>query len=189
MGIYKASYNRISKSSFTSPRENIKRLSEKIFSPLLIQRKNRTPLCAGKTKKTYTSTHNETRGAVCIPASSYCTCMYRSSLFVYVCFYPTASWVLYLNTEFFICPVRMKKYFSLSTLEQILIHEKSTPPESPMAFFATLKTIFEDNSCLCFFEYHLVDVLYFLIIKLSFAYGIRTIVIHLRHRQYRLSKP
>ncbi len=49
-------------------------------------------------------------------------------------FYPTASWVLYLNTEFFICPVRMKKYFSLSTVEQILIREKSTPPESPMAF-------------------------------------------------------
>ena len=121
MGIYKASYNRISKSSFTSPRENIKRLSEKIFSPLLIQRKNWTPLCAGKTKKTYTSTHNKTRGAVCIPASSYCTCMYRSSLFVYVCFYPTASWVLYLNTAFFICPVRIKKHFSLSTVEQILI--------------------------------------------------------------------
>ena len=60
MGIYKASYNRISKSSFTSPREKIKRLSEKIFIPLLIQRKNRAPLCAGKTKKTYTSTHNET---------------------------------------------------------------------------------------------------------------------------------
>ena len=78
MGIYKASYNRISKSSFTSPRENIKRLSEKIFSPLLIQRKNWTPLCAGKTKKTYTSTHNETRGAVRIPASSYCACMYKS---------------------------------------------------------------------------------------------------------------
>ena len=26
-------------------------------------------------------------------------------------FYPTASWVLYLNTAFFICPVRMKKLF------------------------------------------------------------------------------
>ena len=31
-----------------------------------------------KQKKTYTSTHNETRGAVCIPASSYCACMYKS---------------------------------------------------------------------------------------------------------------
>ena len=51
MGIYKASYNRISKSSFTSPRENIKRLSGKIFSPLLIQRKNWTPLCAEKQKR------------------------------------------------------------------------------------------------------------------------------------------
>lgn len=40
-------------------------------------------------------------------------------------FYPTASWVLYLNTEFFICPVRMKKItFSLSTVEQFLIREK-----------------------------------------------------------------
>ena len=78
MGIQKASYNRILKSSFTSPRENIKRLSGKIFIPLLIQRKNRAPLCAGKTKKTYTSTHNETRAAVCIPVSSYCACMYKS---------------------------------------------------------------------------------------------------------------
>ena len=51
MGIRKASYNRISKSSFTSPRENIKRLSEKIFSPLLIQRKNWAPLCAEKQKR------------------------------------------------------------------------------------------------------------------------------------------
>ena len=51
---------------------------QKIFIPLLIQRKNRAPLCAEKIKKTYTSTHNETRGAVCIPASSYCACMYKS---------------------------------------------------------------------------------------------------------------
>jgi len=49
-------------------------------------------------------------------------------------FYPTASWVLYLNTAFFICPVRIKKHFSLSTVEQILIREKQTPPEFPMAF-------------------------------------------------------
>ena len=78
MGIHKASYNRISKSSFTSPRENIKWLSGKTFISLLIQVKNRAPLCADKTKKTYTSTHNETRGAVCIPISSYCACMYKS---------------------------------------------------------------------------------------------------------------
>ena len=39
MGIHKATYNRILKSFFTSPRENIKRLSGKIFSPLLIQGK------------------------------------------------------------------------------------------------------------------------------------------------------
>ena len=39
MGIRKASYNRISKSSFTSPRENIKRLSGIFFIPSLVQRK------------------------------------------------------------------------------------------------------------------------------------------------------
>ena len=66
-----------------------------------------------KTKKTYTSTHNETRGAVCIPISSYCACMYKSlnCPFCILNSYPTSSWVLYLNTEFFICPVRMKKLF------------------------------------------------------------------------------
>ena len=54
------------------------RAQQKIFIPLLIQRKNRASLCADKTKKTYTYTHNETRDAVCIPASSYCACMYKS---------------------------------------------------------------------------------------------------------------
>ena len=51
MGIHKASYNQISKSFFTNLKENIKRLSGKIFSPLLIQRKNRAPLCAEKQKR------------------------------------------------------------------------------------------------------------------------------------------
>ena len=77
-GIHKATYNHFFKNFFTSTRGNIKRLSGKTFSPLLIQRKNRAPLCAGKQKKTYTSTHNETRGAVCIPISSYSACLYKS---------------------------------------------------------------------------------------------------------------
>ena len=36
---------------------------------------------------------------------------------LYFNFYPTASWVLYLNTEFFICPVRMKKLLFLCLLQ------------------------------------------------------------------------
>ena len=51
MGIRKASYNRFSKSSLNSLREKIKLLSEKIVIPLLVQRKNRAPLSASKTKK------------------------------------------------------------------------------------------------------------------------------------------
>ena len=82
MGIHKATYNQTSKkvSSLFKPKNKqlYAQAEQKIFIPLLIQRKNRAPLCAGKTKKTYTSTHNETRGAVCIPASSYCACMYKS---------------------------------------------------------------------------------------------------------------
>ena len=81
MGIHKASYNHISKiSSLFKPKNQrlYAQTEQKIFIPLLIQRKNWAPLCADKTKKTYASTHNETRGAVCIPISSYCACMYKS---------------------------------------------------------------------------------------------------------------
>ena len=113
MGIYKASYNRISKSSFTSPRENIKRLSGKIFSPLLIQRKNWSPLCADKTKKTYTSTHNETRGAVCIPISSYCACMYKSLNwpFCISIFIPRPRGCSILTQSFLFVQSEWKNYF------------------------------------------------------------------------------
>jgi len=45
---------------------------------------------------------------------------------LYFNFYPTASWVLYLNTEIFICQ-KIFACFSLSTVEQILIGEKQTP--------------------------------------------------------------
>ena len=51
MGIHKATCNHFFKNFFTSTRENIKRLSGKIFIPLLIQRKNRAPLCAEKQKR------------------------------------------------------------------------------------------------------------------------------------------
>ena len=108
------------------------RTEQKIISPLLIQRKNRAPLCAGKQKRP-TNPHTTKRGVqsasrlvrivhVCIGLCFFC--MYFNS---------TASWVLYLNTAIFICPARMKKYFSLSTVEQFLIREKQTPPVSPMA--------------------------------------------------------
>jgi len=45
------------------------------------------------------------------PSQSYSACMYRSLLFLYVCFYPTASWVLYLNTEFLFIQSEWKNYF------------------------------------------------------------------------------
>ena len=60
-GLHKASYNQISKSFFTYPKETIKRLSGKIFIPLLIQRKNRAPLCAEKQKRP-THPHTTKRG-------------------------------------------------------------------------------------------------------------------------------
>ena len=55
-----------------------------------------------KTKKTYTSVSRNGLSVshVCIGLCFFC--MYFNS---------TASWVLYLNTAFFICPVRMKKLF------------------------------------------------------------------------------
>ena len=89
---------------------------KKLIYPSTYTKENLGTSMRRKTKKTYTSTHNETRGAVCIPVSSYCACMYKSLLFLYVCFYPTVSWVLYLNTEIFICPVRMKKITFLCLL-------------------------------------------------------------------------
>ena len=79
MGIHTALYNQLFKNSFHFLSRKVNRPMHKNFIPLLIQRKNRAPLCAGKQKKTYTSTHNETRGAVSIPIGSYCACMYKSS--------------------------------------------------------------------------------------------------------------
>ena len=94
------------------------RTEQKIFIPLLIQRKNRAPLCTEKQKKTYTSMHNETRGAVCIPITSYCACMYKSlnCPFCMLIFIPQPHGCSILTQRFFICPVRIKKLFFLCLL-------------------------------------------------------------------------
>ena len=98
---------------------------QKIFIPLLIQRKNRAPLCASKTKKTYTSTHNETRGAVCIPASSYCACMYKSlNCPFYISIFIPRPRGCSILTQKNLFVKKILHVFSLSTVEQILIHEK-----------------------------------------------------------------
>ena len=76
-----------------------------------------------KTKKTYTSTHNETRGAVCIPASSYSACMYKSlnCPFCMLIFIPRLRGCSILTQRFLFVQSEWKNYFSLSTVEQILI--------------------------------------------------------------------
>ena len=93
MGIYKASYNRTSKNS-------------SLFKPKI------QPCYAHtKQKKTYTSTHNETRGAVCIPASSYCACMYRSLIFLCVCFIPQPRGCYILTQSFIFVQSEWKNCF------------------------------------------------------------------------------
>ena len=75
MGIRTATYNQISKSFFTNPKENIKRLSGKIFIPLLIQRKNWASLCASKIK-TDLHIHAQRNEGCSLHPSQFVLCMY-----------------------------------------------------------------------------------------------------------------
>lgn len=88
------------------------RAQQKIFIPLLIQRKNQAPLCAEKQKRpTHPCTTKRGLQSASQPVRIVHVCISLELPLLYFNFYPTASWVLYLNTAFFICPVRMKNIF------------------------------------------------------------------------------
>ena len=129
MGIHKATYNQTSKKflHFSSRKINssMHRQNKKYLSLYLYKGKIGHLYAQAKQKKTYTSMHNETRGAVCIPASSYCACMYKSlnCPFCISIFIPRPRGCSILTQK----NLFVKKFlhvFSLSTVEQFFIREK-----------------------------------------------------------------